>query len=884
MLVGSSLFVALLGLVFALVTFNMLGGLTIISAGLAAGGVLGLLNPFLLRWTGHHRLPGTLQSFEILLVLGFIAWVNEGFNSTALLFIPTLGPLATFLVGPRVGVLVAACGIGELFLIYGLAVSGYPFPHRYTPEEQRVLLLLVLVATTLYLGFLGWMYERQSLGSLRHLNARLRAAHGELEGRVTARTAELAQANADLERQMAERERMEGALRASEERFRSLVQHASDLVSIVDAEGVIRYVSPSHETILGHAPEKLLGQSALALIHGDDAPSAQAALAEVFQRPGRPVTVEYRFRHADGRWLYVESKARNLLGDSAVRGVVVNSRDVTERVRHEQELRAAKEAAEAGTRAKGAFLANMSHEIRTPMNGVIGMTGLLLDTDLDAEQREFAETIRASGDGLLTIINDILDFSKIEAGKLELERQPFGLRPCVEEALDLVAATAAAKGLELTCLVQPGAPAAIVSDVTRLRQVLVNLLSNAVKFTEEGEVGVTVAAEWANHPDRHQLRFTVRDTGIGIPPDRLASLFEAFAQEDASTTRRYGGTGLGLAITKQLVELMGGRIWAESERGAGSAFHVALPAAAAPGPASSPLSGAQPQLAGKRALVVDDNATNRRILTLQTEAWGMYPKATASPREALAWLRDGARFDVGLLDMQMPEMDGLQLARAIRERHPAEALPLVILSSIGDRVKADGEVVSAALTKPVKQAPLYDALAAALARQARPAKVTAPGSRRETDVPALRVLLAEDNVVNQKVALRLLERLGLRGDVVANGLEALEAIRRGRYDVVLMDVRMPEMDGLEATRRIVRAYPPAERPRLIALTANAMEGDREACLEAGMDGYLSKPIRFEALAEALERAARSSRAAGREGDRQPAPAGRPGRPKAPSRS
>ncbi len=580
--------------------------------------------------------------------------------------------------------------------------------------------------------------------------------------------------------------------------------------------------------------------------------------------PGEP-HLQHR---QDGSWLQISERKTE---DGSTVAVYT---DITELKRKEEE-------AEAANRAKTEFLATMSHEIRTPMNGVIGMSSLLLDTDLEPEQREFAEITRRSAESLLTIINAILDFSKIEAGRLELEYLPLELRDCIESSIDLLSNEASRKGLNLAYIAEAGFPELIIGDITRLRQILINLLGNALKFTEQGEVILVIESkrlERGNGRDddanadgeEYELHFTVTDTGIGISPDRMDRLFQSFSQIDASTARRFGGTGLGLAISKQLCELMGGTMWVESTGvpGEGSEFHFTIEVISCPDARNEYLHKTQPELDGKHVLIVDDNETNRRILSLQTRSWGMVPRDTASGREALQWIERGDKFAVALLDMKMPEIDGLTLAAEIGNlqsqasgNDKARPLPVVLLSSLSERETAreDKDVeLAAVLTKPIKPSQLFDVLAQIFFIETgsddrhRDRAASKFDGEMAQKLP-LRILLAEDNNTNQILAIRLLGRLGYRADIAANGFEALDALRRQPYDVVLMDVQMPDMDGLETTGKIVSGWSDDRRPRIIAMTANAMQGDREQCLEAGMDDYISKPIKPEILITALKK-------------------------------
>lgn len=531
-----------------------------------------------------------------------------------------------------------------------------------------------------------------------------------------------------------------------------------------------------------------------------------------------------------------------------------------ERKKYEISLKEAKIIAEDAAKAKADFLASMSHEIRTPMNGVIGMTSLLMDTEMTSEQEEYVETIRISGDSLLTIINDILDFSKIESGKMELEKQPLSVVTTIEETFDLIAAKASKKNLDLVYLIESDVPAMIEGDVTRLRQILVNLVNNAVKFTKEGDILITVKRNKVEK-DKIELEFAVKDTGIGIPENRLNKLFKAFSQVDSSTTRKYGGTGLGLAICKNLVKMMDGRIWVESVNEKGSTFFFTIRTKVMAVKRKKFMTDFSKELKDIRALIVDDNQTNRKILSLQLKNKGMRPIAVASAREAMELINEGERFDIGILDMHMPEVNGVELGVKIRERFSATTLPLIMLSSVGKplQINCPKDTFNAYLPKPVKQKQLFELMLGILGKvDSRLADKSIDEKKKLLDpgfaklIP-IRILLAEDNVINQKIAKRILEKMGYNIDVAANGLEVLSAVKRQQYDLIFMDIQMPEMDGIEATGKLIETYGKERLPKIVAMTANAMEGDKERCLAAGMDDYISKPIIIEEIRNVLEK-------------------------------
>ncbi|MBN9518041.1 PAS domain S-box protein [bacterium] len=663
-----------------------------------------------------------------------------------------------------------------------------------------------------------------------------------------------------------DRKRAEEQLRHAEQQFRSAFDDAAVGMALLSLDGRFLRVNQALCETVGYAEAELLAQTFRGVTHPDDLAADAALVARALAGELRTYRREKRYVHKAGHDVWVLVGVTYVTGaDGRPHHVVSQVQDITERKRAEAAMRRAREAAEAANRAKSEFLANMSHEIRTPMNGVLGMTDLLLNTELTADQRESLGMVKSSADALLTVINDVLDFSKIEAGKMDLDPVPFSLRDQVGDALKALAPRAHGKGLELACDIPEAVPDLVVGDPGRLRQVLTNLAGNAVKFTAAGEV--VVRAELLPGEagaDAVRLRFAVSDTGIGIPADKLAAVFDPFTQADGSTTRKYGGTGLGLTISTRLVALMGGRIWVESEPGRGSTFYFEARFERARGSIARAVA-VPVDLRGVPVLVVDDNATNRRVLVDTVRQWGAAPVWAESGREALAELRRAAAarepYRLVLLDGMMPGMDGFEVAAQVgRDRALAGAAVLMLTSAdrTGDAARCRDLGVAAYLVKPVKPAELNRAISAALAVTPAPARAASPHTPppRGAGGRPLRVLLAEDNVVNQRVATRLLEAGGHAVTVANHGGEALAALDRGAFDLVLMDVQMPEVDGFEATKAIrEREAGTGRHTRVVAMTAHAMKGDRELCLAAGMDDYVSKPIQKGELARVLAWAA-----------------------------
>ncbi|OGR41933.1 MAG: hypothetical protein A2X35_11540 [Elusimicrobia bacterium GWA2_61_42] len=637
------------------------------------------------------------------------------------------------------------------------------------------------------------------------------------------------------------------------------VKSSPTSIVITNREGLIEYANPKFLALTGYSEQELLGQNPRLISSGGTSKETYKELWDTLL-DGREWNGELLNRKKNGE-LFWEHAAISPVKNS--KGEILNfiavKLDITDQKLARREIEKARDVAMQLARMKSEFLANMSHEIRTPMNAIIGMTGLLLDTPLNAQQRDYVKTVNGAGEALLDIINDILDFSKMESGKLSIEKLEFDLRETVETTADLLAPRAQDRKLELAYLIDQDVPSALRGDQGRLRQVLLNLLGNAVKFTETGEVVLKVSKAGETEGGV-VLKFAVKDTGIGIPAEVQKNLFEVFTQADASTTRKYGGTGLGLSISKKLVELMGGSIGLESVHGQGSTFWFTLPFEKQ-GQAAAP-EQARADVTGVKTLIVDDNATNREIISRYLEAWKMRFEAVASGAAALEALRraadGGDPFRLAILDMQMPELDGLALARRIQEDPAMAAVRKVMMTSLGRALGARelfDAGIQVCLAKPVRPSALLNALGAALtATRAAPEPEHKPAPEEVKELNKyFRVLVAEDNAVNQKVAVRQLAKLGYESDVAANGLEAVEAVKRIPYDLVIMDCQMPEMDGFQATGEIRKLEQDQRHTPIIAMTANALQGDREKCLAAGMDGYIPKPVRMETLQEVMTR-------------------------------
>jgi two-component system sensor histidine kinase/response regulator len=681
------------------------------------------------------------------------------------------------------------------------------------------------------------------------------------------RQADLENVNRKVEGEVAQRA---AELQASEETFRSLSE-ASPVGIFLDECGSCIYANERLGEIYGVKSEDILGKGWVFNIHpGDRRQIVKAGVDAV--REEREIGLEYRIIRPSSEMRWVSTRTKRLPSRDRHGAVFVGTvDDITDRKRLEEELALGRDVALEAARLKSEFLSNMSHEIRTPLNAIIGMSGLLLDTRLSSEQREFAETVRSSGDALLTIVNDILDFSKIAAGKMVLEEIEFDLLTVAESTTDMLAELAQKKGLELALFVDPTTPLLLRGDPGRLRQVLTNLLGNALKFTACGEVVLSVTPEEIAR-DRARICFAVHDTGIGMSAEVMGRLFQPFSQADGSTSRKYGGTGLGLAISMQLVQAMGGQIAVESDPGNGSTFSFAVTLSRSPSELNK-----WKDLSTLAALVVDDNATSREIVCHQLAAWRVHSDSVENGSNALLKLRGQAStrpYDVALIDFQMPDMNGASLARQIRADPLIAKTRLVMMSRLSERrdVDAQAPMLDGWLSKPIRRSKLYEAVAAmpaydgiagaaAEALAAEASSATANGlpdeklelSKLEDVRKRIQVLVAEDNVVNQRLAVLQLKRLGFAADVVANGVEALEALGRISYPIVLMDCQMPELDGYETSKEIRRRQTGKRRAIIIAMTAHALEGDREKCLAAGMDDYIRKPVRIEELEAVMTR-------------------------------
>ena len=721
---------------------------------------------------------------------------------------------------------------------------------------------------------IGVIGSIQDVTELKNAEAIIRKHNELLELKIKERTHELENANyeldtlnqeLDLKRQEAETTLNDLQISQSELlKLSTAVRHSPSMIVITDRYGTIEYINPKFTEVTGYLPEETVGRNPSILNSGEQPKEFYKELWETIL-DGKEWRGEFFNAKKDGDryWEYSSiSPIRDTSGN--ITHFVAIKEDITERKLYEQKLQEAKEAADRANAAKSQFLSTMSHEIRTPMNGVIGMTGLLLDTELNEEQHRFVEIIHNSGENLLALINDILDFSKIEAGKLDLELLDFDLRTTLEDIAEMLAIRAANANLELICRIDPAVPSYLKGDPGRLRQIITNLAGNAIKFTHKGEIVISVMFESTNN-GFILLRFEVKDTGIGIPADRLDAIFSPFTQADGSTTHKYGGTGLGLAICKQLTELMGGEIGIESEEGIGSTFWFTArfeKSTAFPKTSEVP---ALTDISGTKVLVVDDNATNRMLISTLLNNWGCRYETAADGETGLMLLREAADqkepFRIALLDFEMPGMDGQELGRQIKADPRLEATLMVMVTSLARR--GDAGVFEEIgfvgyLTKPVRQSLLYESIALVLGKASANKQNTGIVTRHtvaESAKPGVRILMAEDNVINQKVAQNMLNKLGYKADVVANGLEAVRALELINYDLVLMDCMMPEMDGLSATKvirnpgsKVINHAVP-----IIAMTANAMTGDREQCIEAGMDDYLAKPMKKNDLAEMLEK-------------------------------